>query len=227
MPCRRQAIILINDDVIYGRIYASLIVNNKPLQHTICNQCCVCWCPGTQCVKYIHMCSRIQRWYEKCVKESVDPNLVLTHSGRETHICVGKLTIVASDNGLSPGRRQAIIWTNAVILLIKPLGTNFNEMLIEIHTFSFKKMHLKMASAKWRPFCLGLSVLKCNEFIRNLCLWSPRSASIVRTLYSRLTLYLWRSQWQAINFRAWWWTVVVVGLWLMPFWINHLPIVAY
>ena len=75
------------------------------------------------------------------------------------HICVGKLTIIGSDNGLSPGRRQAIIWTNAGMLLIGPLGTNFNEILIEIHTFSFKKMHLKMASAKWRPFCLGLNVL--------------------------------------------------------------------
>ena len=27
------------------------------------------------------------------------------------------------------------------------------------HTFSFNKMHLKMSSAKWRPFCLGLDVL--------------------------------------------------------------------
>ena len=40
-----------------------------------------------------------------------------------------------------------------------PLGTNFNEILIEILTFWFKKMHLKMSSAKWRPFCLGLNVL--------------------------------------------------------------------
>ena len=76
-----------------------------------------------------------------------------------THICVGKLTIIGSDNGLSPGRRQAIIWTNAGILLIGPLGTNFSEILIEIHIFSFKKMHLKMSSGKWRPFCLGLIVL--------------------------------------------------------------------
>ena len=77
-----------------------------------------------------------------------------------TRICVGKLTIIGSDNGLSPGRRQAIIWTNAGILLIRPLGTNFNEILIEIQTFSFKKMYLKMSSAKWRPFCLGLNVLR-------------------------------------------------------------------
>ena len=79
--------------------------------------------------------------------------------GRVTHICVCKLTIIGSDNGLSPGRRQAIIWTNAGILLIGPLGTNFSEILIEIQTFSFRKMHLKMLSAKWRPFCLGLNVL--------------------------------------------------------------------
>ena len=85
--------------------------------------------------------------------------LPLTHWGRVTHICIGKLTIIASDNGLSPGRRQAIIWTNAGILLIGPQGTNFSEMLIEIHKFSFKKIHLKMSSGKRRPSCLGLNVL--------------------------------------------------------------------
>ena len=83
----------------------------------------------------------------------------LTHWGRETHICVGEHTNIDSDNGLSPNRRQAIIWTNARILLIERLGTNFNEILIKIHTFSLKKMHLKMLSEKWRPFCLGLNVL--------------------------------------------------------------------
>ena len=84
---------------------------------------------------------------------------ILTHWGRVTHICVGKLTIIGSDNGLSPGRRQAIIWTNAGIWLIGPLGTIFSEILIEILTFSFKKMRLKVSSAKRRPFCLGLNVL--------------------------------------------------------------------
>ena len=83
----------------------------------------------------------------------------LTHWGRATHICVSKLTIIGSDNGSSPGRRQAIIWTNAGILLIGPFGTNFSEIQIGIQTFSYKKMHLKMASVKWRPFCLGLNVL--------------------------------------------------------------------
>ena len=83
----------------------------------------------------------------------------LTHWGRVTHICVAYLTIIASDNGLSPSRCKAIVWTNARILLIRPLGTNFSEILIEIHIYSFKKMYLKMSPAKRRPFCLGLNVL--------------------------------------------------------------------
>ena len=90
----------------------------------------------------------------------------LTHWGRVTHICVGKLTIIGSDNGLSPGRRQAIIWTNAGILLIGPLGTNFSEFLVGILIFSFKKMRLKVASAKRRPFCLGLNELRHNYVFR-------------------------------------------------------------
>ena len=83
--------------------------------------------------------------------------IYLTHWGRVMHKCVSKLTTIGSDNGSSPVRRQAIIWTNAGILLIGPLGTNFSEILIEIHIFSFKKMHLKTSSAKWRLFCLGLN----------------------------------------------------------------------
>ena len=85
--------------------------------------------------------------------------LHLTHWGRVTHICVFNLTIIGSDNGLSPSRRQAIIWTNDGILLIEPLGTKFSEILIAIQTFSFKKIYLKISSAKWRPSCLGLNVL--------------------------------------------------------------------
>ena len=88
----------------------------------------------------------------------------ITHWGRMTHICVGKLTIIGSDNGLSPGRRQAIIWTNTVILLIGPSGTNFSEILIEIIIFSFKKIRLKVSSAERRPFCLGINVLRNQNF---------------------------------------------------------------
>ena len=82
-----------------------------------------------------------------------------TQTVRTGRYCVGKLTIIASHNRLSPGRRQAIIWTNAGILLFGPLERNFTEIFIKIHTFLFNKMHLKMSSAKWRQFCLGLNVL--------------------------------------------------------------------
>ena len=85
--------------------------------------------------------------------------MLLTHWGQVTHICVSRITIIGSDNGLPPDQRQAIIWTNAGILLIGPLGTNFSEISIEILIFSFKKMRLKVSSGKRRPFCLGLNVL--------------------------------------------------------------------
>ena len=83
-----------------------------------------------------------------------------THWVQVTHICISKLTIIGSDNGLSPGRRQAIIWTNTGILLIGPLGTKVSGIIIEIDIFSFKKVHFKMSSGKWQPSCLGLNVLK-------------------------------------------------------------------
>ena len=71
---------------------------------------------------YVHTPEMVILWYGKS----------LTHCGRVTHIYVGNLAIIGSDNGLSPGRRQAIIWTNAGILVIWPLGTNFRESWIGI-----------------------------------------------------------------------------------------------
>ena len=122
----------------------------------------------------------------------------LTHWGRVRHICVGNLTIIGSDNGLSPGRRQAITWTNVHILLIGPIGTNFSEVLIEIHTFSSKQIHLKISSGKWRPFCLGLNVLSqwclgcwiplkllfCKLFHSDLLLWKDKCKLWVRSRQS-------------------------------------------
>ena len=61
---------------------------------------------------------------------------VLTNWGRVTHTCVDKLAMIGSDNGLAPTRRQAIIWTNARILLMGPLENNFSETLIETHILS-------------------------------------------------------------------------------------------
>ena len=78
--------------------------------------------------------------------------ILLSLWGRVTHIFVGDVTITGSDNGLSPGRLQAIIWTNAGVIF-------------EIRKFSFKKMHMKISSVERQPFCLGLNVLMCYTVI--------------------------------------------------------------
>ena len=101
------------------------------------------WCP---CIK------------TRCLSPGDGRSYMTTHFNSFT-LSDAYISIIGSDNGLSSGRCQAIIWTNAGIFLIWPLGTNFSEISIEIHTFLFNKMHLKRSSGKWQPFCLGLYVL--------------------------------------------------------------------
>ena len=81
----------------------------------------------------------IHHWFTKCLGAMQVTRHFLTQWGRVMHIWVGKLTTIASDNGLSPGRHDAIIWNNAGILLIGPLGINLSEILIEIQTFHWRK----------------------------------------------------------------------------------------
>ena len=114
----------------------------------------------------------------------------LTHCGRVTYICVNDLTRIGSDNGLSPGRHQAIIRTNAGILLIRPLGTNFSEFSVEILIFSFKKMRLKVSSVKRRPFCLGLNKLRCNWQEVKLMAWFQATSINWTTKITLKTLFL-------------------------------------
>ena len=87
-----------------------------------------------------------------------------------THVCVNKLAIIGTDNGFLPGRCQGSIWNDAGILLIRFIGAHFNEILSEIHTFSFRKMDLKMSSVKWRQFCLGLDMLNPG-LVYVTCTW--------------------------------------------------------
>ena len=80
------------------------------------------------------------------------------------HICISKLTIIGSDDGWLPGCRQAIIWTNAAILIIEPLKINFSEknafenVACEMATILFGRDELKekneptTASIKAPPF---------------------------------------------------------------------------
>ena len=83
-----------------------------------------------------------------CVPVCVNPKLVLTHWGRVTHICVGNLTIIGSDNGLSPSHYLNQCWNIVNWTLRNKLQWNSNRN----SKFSFKKTHLKMSPGKWRPF---------------------------------------------------------------------------
>ena len=65
--------------------------------------------------------------------------IALTHWGRVTHICVGYLFIIGSDNGSLSGRRQAIIQTNAGILLIGPLQQTSVKFESEFKHFHWRK----------------------------------------------------------------------------------------
>ena len=91
-------------------------------------------------------------------------HLVLTHGGQASHICVSKLTIICSDIGLVPARRQAIIWVNAGILLIWPLGTKFSNITIETYIYSvqenaFENVVCKMAVISSQPQCVNESTI--------------------------------------------------------------------
>ena len=119
-----------------GPIFSRLVKTNETslLSSDHCSLCC------THKQLPVSSHSRVQHWriYPEC------------------HIYASVNWVsFGSDNGLSPNRHQAIILTNAGLLSIGPLGRSFNEILIKIQNFSFTKMHLKMSSAKWRPFCPG------------------------------------------------------------------------
>ena len=101
-----------------------------------------------------------------CIARSLAA-MVLTHWGRVTHLCLHNLTITGPDNGLSPGRRQAIIYLNQCWNIVNwtlrnKLQWNFNR-----NSYIFIQGNaLKMSSWKWGPFCLGLNVLTVRENTR-------------------------------------------------------------
>ena len=102
----------------------------------------------------------------------------LTHWGRMMHICVSKLTIIGLDNGLSPGRRQAIIWTNAEMSLIRNLGSNVCEILSEIHNLPqenpVQNVICEMAVISSQPQCVKTlrQIMDKRLFHDHKMLWS-------------------------------------------------------
>ena len=128
---------------------------------------------------YLRTCSSSHsHWYLRHLASG------LTHWGQVTHICVCKLTIIGSDNGLSPGRRQAIIWINTGILLIGPFGTNLTKILILVYTFSFKKMQSKCRQQNGGHFGSDLMYLRCV----NACV--ADTSKTTKHLLSRIKPYL-------------------------------------
>ena len=121
----------------------------------------------------------------------------LTHWGRVTHICINKLTTISSDNGLSPDRRQAIIYLNQcwnIVNFIWYLGTKFNEISIEIHIFTFKKMHwnCEMSAIFSQPQCVksiwnGDSHHQDKTVIKPSCLYYWTSYSIMTPSVAEMT----------------------------------------
>ena len=115
------------------------------------------------------------------------------HWGRVMHICVGKITIIGSNNGLSPRHRQAIIWANAGTLLIRTLGTNFSEILSKIHTFSAKKMHMKMSSADMlailsHPQCVNNGQQDCMRYHGTPRVILTNWGGVTHICFSKLTI---------------------------------------
>ena len=70
--------------------------------------------------------------------------------------------IIGSDNGFSPVRCQAIIWTSGGLSLTGPLGTNLNEVLIklqqEIQENAVDDVACNMAVILFRLQCASFGV---------------------------------------------------------------------
>ena len=111
-------------------------------------------------IHLINLISRVSNWYRSHMLPWV--SLYCNYIQKWTILLLYKHAsqIIGSDNGLLPPQHHIIIWTNAGMLEIRPLRTNFNEISIEMQTFSLNKMLLKMSFGKRRPFCLSLNVLK-------------------------------------------------------------------
>ena len=97
-----------------------------------------------------------------------------------THICVSKIIIIGSDNGLSP-----VAWLvpshclNQCCIVNWTLG---NKLQLNLNrNLAFKKMYSKMSSGKRRPFCLGLNVLSRPEsdYVGYICI--ARLACVLNT----------------------------------------------
>ena len=107
-----------------------------------------------------------------------------------THICISKLTMIGSDNGLAPGRCQGIYLNQCQVFVNWTLRNKSQWNFNQIPTFSLMKMHLKISSMKWRPFCLG------GDELNN---WCAESCWGNAKIYLRFVLFLYTKMTQAVE----------------------------
>ena len=108
---------------------------------------------GRSCKKSKSIIMRVLKLFIHTLSSTLQP---LTHWGRVAHICVGNLAIIGSDNDWAwwaPSRYM----NEFRDIVNRTIRINFDGILIGIHTFSFKKIYLKISSAKSWSFCLGFS----------------------------------------------------------------------
>ena len=100
--------------------------------------------------------------------------------------------IIGLGNDLSPVRQQPIIWTNDVLLSIRPCGTQFNETLFQIWKFCFNKMHYKISSAKIA------AILSPPQCVKYLLIQSTKRVNITKKPFQLIVLVryvLWNLPW--------------------------------
>ena len=140
---RKQAIIWTNDATICSCIYALLGLDGGRLLISACNNWV--WMTRTLCVKTIKMFLTINMYPIKL---------------RVYYLCCSLYLLLWWR--LCLGYHSNLVVCNLQCKHIAFWGTHCSEILIEIHIFLFNKMHLKMSSAKLRPFYLSLNVLRLS-----------------------------------------------------------------
>ena len=95
---------------------------------------------------------------------------------------------------------SAIIWTDGGLLLIGSLGTYCSEIWIQL--FSEKKINFKIASAKWRPFCLGFNGTACLTSVQQLSEIFHIALHYAGFIAHALCLYNFNRKWTRLSIQA-------------------------
>ena len=113
---------------------------------------------------------------------------VLTHWGRVTHICISKITIIGSDNGLSPWTAPSHYlnqcWNIVNWTLGNKLQWNLNRNLyIFIQENPLENVVWKMAAILSRPQCVNPSGVETRIFLDNLSILAADAPETCRVIY--------------------------------------------